>query len=366
MHFRSLKKGNQVLLFIALLFTGLYYGAALLVPLSFAAFFAALILPVIHWIERSTGAGKLLSSFIGTFIIFIGVGVLLFFFIQQLGIFLQDIIDSQDQILAYIQSIQVRAADMTGYSPKQQEELLEDSVMQILNVLQTHISNLLLGVTGLALNFLLILILMFLVLLNRDKFHKFLMMYIKSEKEERAVGIITEARKVAYKYLWGRLQVMTILAAMYLILFTAYGLKHSGLLILFGALITIIPYIGPFVSGLLPIIFLIIFGGSTGEVVSFTILIAIVQLIESYVLEPVIIGSEVEQSPLFIILAIILGGIIWGPAGFILFVPIFSILKILFDHTKGLEPVGYLLGNKRPDSKENLMEKIKKSFRNNS
>ncbi|WP_029033858.1 AI-2E family transporter [Salinimicrobium terrae] len=363
MQFEKIKKTNQIFIFAALLFAGLYYGASLLVPFTFAVFFAALILPVVQWLERNTRSAKLLSSFVGTFLIFLGVGILIFFFIQQLGVFLQDIIESQEQILTYLRSAQVKAAEITGFSLKQQDKLLEESVMQILNVTQSYVSGFLTGVTGLLLNFLLVLILMFLVLLNRTKFEKFLMMYVKPERQEETQNIITEAGKVAYKYLWGRLQVMTILSIMYLILFLAYDLKHTGLLILFGALITIIPYIGPFISGTLPILFLIIFGGSSGEIISFTIIIAIIQLIESYVLEPVIIGSEVEQSPLFIILAIILGGILWGPAGFILFVPIFSIIKILFDHTKGLEPVGYLLGNERPNSKRNIFTKLQKKFR---
>ncbi|MDX1762199.1 MAG: AI-2E family transporter [Christiangramia sp.] len=362
MPLERIKKSNQILLFAALIFAGLYYGAALLVPLTFAVFFAALILPIIHRLERKTDIKKPFSSFVGTLIIFLGVGILLFFFVQQLGVFLQDIIESKEQILSYLRKMQVKTADITGFSLREQDKMLEESIMQILNVTQTYVSGILTGITVLVLNFLLVLILMFLVLLNRDKFEKFLMMYVKPERQEETRGIIHEARKVAYKYLWGRLQVMIILAGMYLILFTAYDLRHTGLLILFGALITIIPYIGPFISGTLPILFLIIFGGTVEEIISFTILIAIIQLIESYVLEPIIIGSEVEQSPLFIILAIILGGILWGPAGFILFVPIFSMLKIVFDHTRGLEPVGYLLGNKRPDSQENLMEKIKRKF----
>lgn len=364
MRFETIKRTNQVFIFVALLFAGLYYGSSLLIPLTFAVFFAALIIPFVNWLERTTGAGKPVSSFVGTLVIFLGVGILLFFFIQQLGVFLQDIIQSQDQILSYLRSLQVKAADVTGFSLQQQEKLLEEGIMQILNVTQSYVSGILTGITGILLNFLLVLILMFLVLLNRDKFEKFLMMYIEPEKQDEANDIITKTRKVAYKYLWGRIQVMTILAGMYLILFTAYDLRYTGLLILFGALVTIVPYIGPFISGTLPILFLIMFGGTSGEIISFTILIVIVQLIESYVLEPIIIGSEVEQSPLFIILAIVLGGILWGPAGFILFVPLFSIIKILFDHTRGLKPVGYLLGNERPNSKENLFEKIKKKFRN--
>lgn len=363
MRFEKIRKSNQIFIFIALLLAGLYYGASLFIPLTFSVFFAALIFPVVHWLERNAGAGKTLSAFAGTSIVFLGVGILIFFLFRQLGVFLQDIITSEEQVLSFLQTIQVKTAEETGFSLDQQKKLLEDSIMQILNVTQTYVSNILTGITGLLLNFLLVLILMFLVLLNRDKFQKFIMMYVKPGDHDETEMIITKTRKVAYKYLWGRLQVMFILSILYFILFTAYDLEHTGLLIIFGALITIIPYIGPFISGTIPIIFLIIYGAGTGEIISFTIIIAIIQLIESYVLEPIIIGSEVEQSPLFIILAILLGGILWGPAGLILFVPIFSILKILFDHTRGLKPVGYLLGNERPGSKENILEKLKRKFK---
>ena len=156
---------------------------------------------------------------------------------------------------------------------------------------------------------------------------------------------------------------MALLSLMYFILFTAYDLRYTGLLIIFGALITIIPYIGPFISGLVPILFLIGFAGSPAEILSFAIIIIIIQLIESYVLEPILIGSEVEQSPLFIIIAIVLGGLLWGPAGLILFVPLFGILKIIFDHTPELRPLGFLIGYDRPGSGEGIIEKIKKKLK---
>ena len=109
---------------------------------------------------------------------------------------------------------------------------------------------------------------------------------------------------------------------------------------------------------------MVIFGGSTLEIASFAIIVLIIQLIESYVLEPVIIGSEVQQSPLFVIIAVIVGGALWGAAGLILFVPLFGILKILFDHSGKLRPLGFLIGYERPGSKETFIEKISKKFKN--
>lgn len=362
MRTKTLRKTNSILIFGAIIIAALHYGSSLLIPLTFAVFFSTLIYPFVNWFEQSTGAGKTVSSFVGTFVVFVGVGLLIFFFVQQLGVFLKDIIESKEQIINYFEELQKKMADISGFSLAQQKQVLEDSIMDILNVTQSYISGVLAKITSILLNFLLVLILMFLVLLNREKFEKFLMMYVRNDSQKETQEVIGKTRKVAHRYLWGRIQVMTILSVMYLILFTSYDLRHTGLLILFGALITIIPYIGPFISGTVPILFLIIFGGSMPEIISFTILIAIIQLIESYVLEPLIIGSEVEQSPFFIILAILFGGIIWGPAGLILFVPIFSIIKIVFDHTRGMEPVGYLMGYDRPGSGEGLIDKIKKKF----
>jgi len=213
---------------------------------------------------------------------------------------------------------------------------------------------------------LLMLIYVFLLLLYRNRFVRFVGMYTTDERFEEVREIISQTSRVAHHYLWGRIQVMLILAAMYIVLFLSYGLEHTWLLVVFGALITVIPYFGPFVSGVLPVIFMVIFGHSFEAVLSFTILITIIQLIESYVLEPLILGYEVQQNPLFVIIAVILGGAVWGLPGLILFVPLFSILKIIFDHSPALRPVGYLMGfdSKKGGNKAGFIRNMVQRFKN--
>lgn len=358
-----MQKTNQILIFVALILVGLYYGAPLLIPLSFGIFFASLVYPLVKWLENRTGAGRITSSFFGTLLILIGVGLLLFFFLQQLGVLLDDLIASREDIRGYFDEFQQRLASITGVGPYEIQQIFRNNLASILSSLQGYIAGMLVNILGVLLEFLLVLIYVFLILLNRDKFFDFLKMLTPAEKHEENSRIIRETSKVAHKYLWGRIQVMALLSLMYFILFTAYDLRYTGLLIIFGALITIIPYIGPFISGLVPILFMIGFAGSSAEILSFTIIIIIIQLIESYVLEPVLIGSEVEQSPLFIIIAIVLGGLLWGPAGLILFVPLFGILKIIFDHTPELRPLGFLIGYDRPGSGEGIIDKIKKKLK---
>jgi hypothetical protein len=50
-------------------------------------------------------------------------------------------------------------------------------------------------------------------------------------------------------------------------------------------------------------------------------------------------------------------GLLWGAAGLILFVPIFGILKIIFDHSSELKPLGFLIGYERPGSGEDELKK---------
>lgn len=359
----KLQKANTILFFCFLIIIGLYYGSSFFIPLAFAIFFAALIVPVSNFLENKWNMGRISSSLISTLILFVGIGLIIFFLFRQLGIFLADIIERKDEIRDYITLLQEQITKSTGFSIYQQEEMLRERLGFFIEMIQNIISNFLSGLTGMLVNFLLVLIYVMLLLINRDKFMEFIMMYVSDGEQDKTSEILSDTQKVAHKYLWGRIQVMILLAIMYTITFYAYGLEHAGLLIIFGVIITIIPYIGPLLSGVLPVLFMIIFGGSALEVISFTILVLIIQLIESYVAEPLIIGSEVHQSPLFVIIAIIIGGALWGIAGMILFVPIFGILKIIFDNNEDLKPVGFLMGYKRPGSGLDFFEKIKKKFK---
>lgn len=363
MNLGVLKKANSILIFCFLLIIGLYWGASLLIPFTTAIFLATLVLPLLHYMERRTGIGKITSSIVGVLIIFIGIGLLAYLLAAQLKLFIADVVERQDQIVAFIQGVRETIHFRTGFSLEEQEAMIRERMGGMISTSQNVASQVLFGTGDFLLNFLLVLVFIFLLLLNRGKFMTFVMKYIQDGKQEEARQIITETTKVAHKYLWGRIQVMGLLAIMYAITFSAYGLRHTWLLVIFGALITVIPYIGPFLSAVLPILFMIIFGGSSVEIFSFITIVFVIQLIESYVFEPVIIGAEVHQSPLFVIIAILLGGALWGIAGLILFVPLFAILKILFDHTPSLEPIGVLMGYESKNSGKGVLEKIKEKIR---
>jgi predicted PurR-regulated permease PerM len=65
---------------------------------------------------------------------------------------------------------------------------------------------------------------------------------------------------------------------------------------------------------------------------------AVAQLVETYVLGPLIMGSEVDLNPLFTIFAVVAGGVLWGIPGLILGIPLLGVARVIFDHIGPLQP----------------------------
>jgi predicted PurR-regulated permease PerM len=343
---KSLKKINVVLIFILIIFTLLYYGSSFLLPFIFGIFFAALMTPFSNLQERIS-IPRLFSSMISTLVVFVVVGLVLYLFVRQMTLFMSDISTVRNEVESLIQSIQSEITVLTNLSLEDQQNIWKERSDNVLNTIESGLTIFLGNIFFTTTGFLISLIYTFLLLYYRDKFTEFVLMYVKKENEGRVKSIMNKNSKVVYQYLWGRAKVMLLLGIMYYITFLIFDIPYAVLLTLFGALVTIIPYLGPFISGLIPILFSIIYMQNLKSMIVFSIIIIVEQLIESYVLEPLIIGHEVRINPLSVIIAIVLGGMVWGLAGMVLFVPIFAMIKIISNHTPGYEPVGYLLGNTR-------------------
>jgi predicted PurR-regulated permease PerM len=65
-----------------------------------------------------------------------------------------------------------------------------------------------------------------------------------------------------------------------------------------------------------------------------------------------ILGPQVKINPLFTIIALIVGELIWGIPGIILAIPLTAILKIICDHIEPLKPYGFLIGEIESTKKE--------------
>ena len=68
------------------------------------------------------------------------------------------------------------------------------------------------------------------------------------------------------------------------------------------------------------------------------------QLLESYILEPLVVGKKVDLNPLTTVVVVVVFTIMWGPVGAIVAIPIAGIARVVFAHVPQLQDYGFLLG----------------------
>lgn len=357
-----LVKFNLILLLLFLVFGGMYFASAFLIPLVFAGILAMLMSPLSAKFEER-GLNKALSAFICILILlmfFGGIGVLLS---TQVTNFTEDLPQIEQQINQQLRSIQSYVQETFGISPEEQEKAVKDGSES--GGVGSIVVGFLNAFTGIMANSLLVLVYMFLLLYYRSRFPKFIMKVVNEDEKEQTRHIISESSQVAQQYLIGRGILIFILAILYSIGLTIIGLDNAILISVIGALLSIIPYVGNIMALFLFLFIGLTQGGDSWLYLYIFIIFSIVQFIESYLLEPFIVGAEVDIHPFFTVVIIIVGELIWGVAGMILAIPLLAIVKIIFSHIESLEPYAYLIGDTRDKSESKTSETIKNWFSGN-
>ena len=90
---------------------------------------------------------------------------------------------------------------------------------------------------------------------------------------------------------------------MYSIGFSIVGVKYAVLFAVLCGLLEIVPFVGNLTGNIITILAVLVQGGSGGMIIGVLITYASVQFIQTYLLEPLVVGSGVNINPLFTIAA---------------------------------------------------------------
>jgi predicted PurR-regulated permease PerM len=100
--------------------------------------------------------------------------------------------------------------------------------------------------------------------------------------------------------------------------------------------------------------------GSFTHVFWVVIVILTVNFIDNNIVEPLVLGGSISISPLFTFLTMIAGGLVWGIAGIILFVPLLGIIKIVFEEVEDLHLFAYLISESAHPPPGKILSGIKR------
>jgi len=108
------------------------------------------------------------------------------------------------------------------------------------------------------------------------------------------------------------------------------GLKYVLFLSLFAAVFNLVPYIGPII-GAIPGVAVAYFYGDTESAMWLTIAVyAIAQLIDVVFIIPIVFSKRINIHPMTVIVLIFVGSSLMGILGMILAVPLYGIIKAIF------------------------------------
>lgn len=106
-----------------------------------------------------------------------------------------------------------------------------------------------------------------------------------------------------------------------------------------------IPYVGAIIMiGILAMVGFLSFDNTTQSLMAPGIFVGL-NLLESYVVTPMVLGHRLTVNPVVVFLGLTFWGWLWGIAGALLAVPIMVVFKIICDHSEPLRSIGEFLGD---------------------
>ena len=356
----NLSSAIKLLLFFFLLFAGLYFAKPVLAPFSVAALLAMLFLPLSRKLEQK-GVSRGLSAFLCVFLLLLAIaGVLSLIFTQVAGI-AEDAPKLKENIGNAINKVKEYISKAASASPAQQQEMIKQQ--QSGAKVGAVVSSVLGAMSSLLVDTILGLVYIFLLLYLRNHLKNFMLRLVAPDQKKNAGKIITEASGVATKYLGGLAMMIVMLWIMYGIGFSIVGVKNAIFFAILCGLLEIVPFVGNLTGTGITILMSLTQGGEGGMVIGILITYGLVQFIQTYILEPLVVGSEVKLNPLFTILAIVIGELVWGVPGMVVAIPILGITKVLCDHVEPLKPYGFLIGEEKKKDDKGMADKIKGWFK---
>ena len=328
-----------VMLFIA----ALVYAKGFLVPFSFALLLAFILVPAVRWLEN-----KKIPSPVAIILVFLGVIAVIFgisyFFGSQIANIISDFQNFTDDFQKVLNQGIAKFNQTFTFLPPIDQQYVEKRIFGYFQKSGgTLLSSTFSQTSSFLANAFLVPVYVFLLLLYRKGIKKGISYFFPVAKRNQVEQVLYEVQGVGKNYIFGLFTVMIILGIANSVFLLIVGIDYAIMFGCLAALLIVIPYIGTYLGAALPILYALVTMDTTTAII---ILIGfiIIQAIEGNFLTPKIVGSNTNVNALTAFIALISGGYIWGIAGMVLSIPFTAMLKKVFRHVSGLQPLALLMG----------------------
>lgn len=325
----------------------LYLGRTVLIPLFYSLLVALVIYPLVSKLERK-GVPRWLAITLGLLIVGVLFGGLLGVLIWQMNSFLgqlaQFTTDDETGFKALWSWLNERITDL---GDDHREEWWGPALDNLPGKMSPYVGTVLNALFGMLFNLFVIPIFTALLLYNRGTYVAALTALVGSEWKPKVPQLMQRAVSNYARFILGMAQVYLIVGTLNTIGFLILGVPNAILFGMLTAVATMIPYVGIVFSSLLPITLAYTTSGSMWMPVGVIFVLGLVQYLEANLIFPKVVGGKLGLNTLASLVIIFAGGLLWGVAGMILFLPLASIVMLVSREVDDWEAVRLVLGDEK-------------------
>jgi predicted PurR-regulated permease PerM len=340
----SLINTAALLIISGLIIAIMILAKAVLLPLFISIFLALILLPVCRKLEKM-GLPRILAVLIAEFTLVAFFAGIFSLFILQMLQFSSDVPLISNKIMIWYNDFASNITADNLIDKQGLDNYVEENFMSIFKTTGGILSSILGGITSAITFLVLVPIYTFMLLSYRKNFAAFLRAE-RMQDNTKASVLSSKIIEMVGKYLSGLFVVILAMSVVNSTVLYFIGLKYYIFFGCFAAVLILIPYIGAIVGSILPILYCL----ATEDDMTMVLMVAgyflAAQMVEGNLITPKVVGSKVNVNPLTVIVAVIVGSLIWGLIGMILAVPMVAILRIVLYNNPELKSYSYLLADK--------------------
>lgn len=167
------------------------------------------------------------------------------------------------------------------------------------------------------------------LLFELERVHVFVRRYVPRSEREHVTRVGAQIGEVIATFFRGRLLVCLLKGLVLVVGFALAGVDYALLIGLVGGFSSLVPFVGPFLTGVAAFLLALPDHGFLHSLVAVGLVFAVGEFLEGYVLIPKILGDSLGLHPIVILVCVFVGGAALGVFGFLIAIPLTATCVIL-------------------------------------
>lgn len=326
----------------------LYITQDIIVPIICSTIIAIVLSPMVDFLVRKK-LNHILSISIVITLVSLSFVICVLLLSSQVSVFTDSFPLLIDKFYDTLNNTIAWASSNFNISNKNINAFIKDTKTEILNSSRSLIGSTLTSMGSMLFTLLLVPVYVFMILYYKPLILEFIRNVFGESNHHEVNEILTATKKIVQRYLIALLLEALVIAILNTIGLLIIGIDYAIILGIIGAILNAIPYIGGIIGTALPIMIAIATKDSFSSALYILIAYLIIQFIDNNYVLPKLVASRVKINALISVVAVIIGGQLWGITGMFLSIPITAIIKVICDNIQVLKTWGLLLGDALPE-----------------